>query len=109
MWTVPFPDANQIKRKERNVTNDENIKSADKDTAPIDSVVGEKLSIIYILKKGFHEITYYVSAQLQQNTVSAKNIGTEIENILVAVTQLNASTSDEQADGFTSSVLISPK
>ena len=38
------------KRKERTVTNDENIKSAGQDTAPIDSVVGEKLSTIYILK-----------------------------------------------------------
>ena len=50
-----------------------------------------------------------MSAQLQQNTVSAKNIGTEIENTLDAVAQLNARTSDEQEDGFTSSVLISPK
>ncbi len=47
-----------------------------------------------------------MSAQLQQNTVSAKNIGTEIENTLDAVTQLNARTSDEQADGSTSSVSI---
>jgi hypothetical protein len=104
-----FVPRRKSKRKERTVTIDENIKSADKDTAPIDSVVGEKLSIIYVLKKGFHEITYYVSTQLQQNTVSAKNIGTEIENTLDAVAQLNARTSDEQEDGFTSSVLISPK
>ena len=31
--------------------------------------------------------------------MSAKNIGTEIEYILDAVTQLNAGTSDDQADG----------
>jgi hypothetical protein len=38
------------KRKERTVTNDENIKSAGQDTVPIDSVVNEKLSTMYILK-----------------------------------------------------------
>jgi hypothetical protein len=38
------------KRKERTVTNDENIISAGQNTAPIDSVVGEKLSTIYNLK-----------------------------------------------------------
>ncbi len=56
METDTFVDSSSVpkrksKSKERTtVTNDENIKSAGQDTAPIDSVVGEKLSIIYILK-----------------------------------------------------------
>jgi hypothetical protein len=55
METDTFVDSSsgpkrKSKRKERTVTNDENIKSAGQDTAPIDSVVGEKLSTIYILK-----------------------------------------------------------
>ena len=56
METDTFVDNSSVpkrksKRKERTVTNDENIKSVGQDTTPIDSVVGEKLSIIiYILK-----------------------------------------------------------
>jgi len=56
METDTFVDSSlrpkrKSKRKERIVTNDENIKAAGQDTAPIDSsVVGEKLSTIYFLK-----------------------------------------------------------